>query len=145
MAPTTSQAVDGISRLLSEAGLARYSPTGAYSAGPLPAVFSGKLPPAPAAAMSIRVYDERRDADDDNPDLYVQIKVRLPGGDIRAVDDLMDAIRARLHRKSRFALPGGVRVLQCSRKVRGLTEPDANDLWTRPDSYMFTLEANGTP
>ncbi|WP_280273375.1 minor capsid protein [Nocardia wallacei] len=144
MSTDTGTFVDSLARYLDSAGLVRYQPVGAYSAGTVPAVFLNLLPAQPDAALAITVYDEVFDRDDHNPDLYVQLRWRTAGTDPRTTDDAADAANRLVHDQAHFILPGAVRVMLCRRKVRGLTTPDSNGRYERADSYVFTLNPGGT-
>ncbi|WP_067566140.1 minor capsid protein [Nocardia acidivorans] len=144
MTTDTATFVDALARYLDSAGLVRYQLVGAYAEGDIPATFFNLLPAKPEAALAITVYDELFDRDDHNPDVYVQLRWRLPGRDPRSVDRIADDANAILHDKTHLTFPGGVRVLLCRRKVRGLTTPDSNGRFERADSYVFTLNPGGT-
>lgn len=132
---------DGLAQHLADAGLARYTPDGPYPPGPLPAVFYLRHPDTPADAITIVIYDENHDRDDHNPDIYVQLRYRRAGTDPRPVDRLADAVFELLHDRSHFTLPNGIGVKLCRRKIAGMSDPDTSGRWSRPDSYMFTLDA----
>ncbi|QIS18530.1 phage tail terminator protein [Nocardia terpenica] len=140
----TRTLLDALARHLAALGLARYQPTDAYPSGALPAVFWNLLPPKPDDAISITIYDEAFDRDDHNPDVYVQLRWRTAGSDPRTTDDAADLAARSLHDISHLTLPGGVRVLLCRRKIRGLTTSDATGRFERADSYVFTLNPGGT-
>lgn len=144
MSTNTTELVDAIARHLAALKLVRYEPTGAYKNGTLPAVFVGQLPDRPDDAVSIRVYDRSRDRDRDNPDWYVQLRFRRAGRDPRPVDDFADAVDAALDDRSHFTLPGGIGVKLCRCKIRGVSDPDDSGRWSRPDSYVFTLDAKAS-
>jgi Bacteriophage minor capsid protein len=135
----SNRLLSGIAQYLASAGVARYSATGAYTGTGLPAVFTGALPDAPAAAICLVVYDDDRDRDDWNPDLYVQIRARAGTADPRPTDDLSDLIFDTLHNAEHYLLAGGQRVLLSRRTIR--TQPTMDDAkrWSRADSYRFTL------
>ncbi|MFI5778137.1 minor capsid protein [Nocardia sp. NPDC051570] len=144
MSTDTGRFVDALARYLHSAGMARYQPVGTYPDGDIPAVFFNLLPAKPEAALAITVYDEQFDRDDHNPDLYVQLRWRTAGKDPRTVDLTADAASRILHDQTHLTFSGGVRVLLCRRKVRGLTIPDSNGRYERADSYVFTLNPGGT-
>lgn len=131
--------LDALARHLDAVGLARYSPTGAYGPGSLPAITWTLLPATLDAAVALTVYDEILDRDDHNPDVYVQMRWRTAGTDPRTTHAAADAASRALHDASHVALPGGLRVLLCRRKIRGVAEPDNAGRWERADSYRFTL------
>ena len=137
-ATTTTRFVDGIARYLMAQGIVRYG-LPAPPPGPLPAVYLSGLPATPDGAVSIIVYDERFDRDDQNPDVFCQFRWRTAGKDIRTTDDLADAAKAILHDMSHVTLPNGVVVALCRRRIRGLTVPDDNGRYERADSYQFIL------
>ncbi|MGX6513257.1 minor capsid protein [Rhodococcus sp. SJ-2] len=137
-APDTTTLEGALAQHLAALGLARYEPGGIYSATGLPAVFFGAMPDTPDTALVINTYNDDRSRDDHNPDYYLQIRGRSAGRDPRAVDRLMDAIFDQLH-DTTHQMWGSVRVLQCRRVVRAPRDPDANGRWTRPDSYVITV------
>lgn len=137
-APDTTAVEDALAQRLHALGLVRYEHSGVYGTGTLPAVFFGIMPDAPNDAIVINTYNDDRSRDDDNPDLYVQIRGRSAGRDPRNVDRLMDAIFDAINDTSHETW-GSVRVLLCRRVVRAPRDPDANTRWTRPDSYCITL------
>ena len=137
-APDTTDLEDALAQHLADLGLARYEPNGVYSATGLPAVFFGAMPDKPDTALVINTYNDDRSRDDHNPDIYIQIRGRSAGRDPRAVDRLMDGLFDALHDTS-HAQWGDVRVLLCRRTVRAPRDPDANGRWTRPDSYLITV------
>ncbi|KHJ74658.1 minor capsid protein [Rhodococcus sp. Chr-9] len=137
-APDTTTLEDALAQHLADLGLARYEPTGMYGAAGLPAVFFGAMPDTPHDAIVINTYNDDRSRDDHNPDIYVQIRGRSAGRDPRAVDRLMDGLFDALHDTTRTEW-GSVRVLLCRRVVRAPRDPDANGRWTRPDSYVITV------
>lgn len=134
----------GIAQHLADHGLVRYAPTGIYPpAGPTdpPAAYYRQRPDTPADAVTITVYDENYDRDDGNPDVYVQLHYRRAGTDPRIVDQYAETVRETLHDRSRFTLPNGIGVKLCRRKIAGMSDPDTSGRWSRPDSYVFTLDA----
>lgn len=135
----TNRLLSGIAEYLAASGVARYDPSGIYSATGLPAVFVGALPDTPAAALCLVCYDDSRVRDDWNPDLFVQIRSRAGTADPRPTDDLADQLFEVLHDRQHYVLPGGVRVQQSRRTLR--TQPTADEAkrWSRADSYQFTL------
>lgn len=137
-APATTAVEAALAQHLATLGLARYTPTGVYTGTGPPAVFFGAMPDKPDDALVINTYNDDRSRDDHNPDIYIQIRGRRTGRDPRAVDDLMDALFDALHDATHQQW-GSVRVLQCRRTVRAPRDPDANGRWTRPDSYVITL------
>ncbi|MGW1740451.1 phage tail terminator protein [Nocardia sp. NPDC001965] len=139
--------LESLARYLDASGVARYVPAGAYTPGELAAVTFALLPTKPDTAVALTVYDESFQRDDHNPDVYVQFRWRAAGTDPRVVDRAADSATRLLHDASRFQLPGGPRVLLCRRRIRGLTTPDSNGRYERPDSYLFTLNPapGGTP
>lgn len=137
-APDTTTLEDALAEHLADLGLARYNPTGTYTGLSLPAVFFGTMPDKPDDALVINTYNDDRSRDDHNPDIYIQIRGRSAGRDPRAVDRLMDRIFDALHDTSHQTW-GSVRILLCRRTVRAPRDPDANGRWTRPDSYVITV------
>lgn len=136
--PDTTTVETALAQHLDDLGLARYNPAGIYTGGGLPAVFFGAMPDTPDDALVINLYDDDRSRDDRTPDLYMQIRGRCAGRDPRDVDRLMDSIFDALHDTSHQQW-GSVRVLLCRRVVRAPRDPDANQRWTRPDSYRLTV------
>lgn len=142
---STRQLVDALARYLDSTGIARYQPTGVYPSGSVPAVFAGLLPATPDAVVALTVYDVQFGRGDiGNEDVYIQFRWRTAGKDPRTTDDVADAATALLHDAERLLLPGGVRVLLCRRKIRGITTPDSTGRFERADSYMLTLNPGGT-
>lgn len=137
-APATTAVEAALAQHLADLGLARYTPTGVYTGTGPPAVFFGAMPDKPDDAIVINTYNDDRSRDDDNPDYYLQIRGRRAGRDPRAIDQLMDAICREIHDASHQTW-GSVRVLLCRRVVRAPRAPDANGRWTRPDSYVITV------
>ncbi|MFC9874878.1 phage tail terminator protein [Nocardia salmonicida] len=142
---STRQLVDALARYLDSTGIARYQPTGAYPSGALPAIFDGLFPAAPDAALALTVYDVQYGRGDiGNEDVYIQFRWRTAGKDPRITNDVADRATELLHDAERLLLPGGVRILLCRRKIRGITTPDSNGRYERADSFMFTLNPGGT-
>lgn len=135
----SSTVLDGLARYLADAGLVRYSPTGVYPAGGLPAVVFGAMPDAPADVVAINVYDDSRDRDDWNPDVYVQLRFRTAGRNPSTTDDLGDGVFNELHLLDHTVFPGGVRLLIARRVIRAPHDQDAAGRYSRPDSYRLTI------
>lgn len=120
-------------------GLTRYSPT--YTGTGLPAVFRGRLPDKPDAAVLINVYNEDYTRDDGSPDLYVQFRFRTPGQDTRTTNALAHSVFQLLHFTTDESneVWAGVRVLNSRRTIAGPVELDGNNRYSRPDSYRITV------
>lgn len=143
---TTSAALlESLAVLLDSLGVARYvPPPGAIAEDPdRPAiVFSSDLPAEPPTALAMSVYDDARDRDAWNPDLYVRLRFRAAGLDPRVVNNLADRVFEHIHTAEpgdRQQWPGGVNVLTCLRVVRAQSAPDANGREMRADSYRITI------
>lgn len=141
---STEELVVGLAQHLDAIGLARYSETGAYGAGSLPAIFFGGFPDTPGRALTIRQYDQSNARDNANADHYVQIRSRCESTDPLGADVMADALFDALHDRSHFTLPNGVGVKLCTRKIRGVADPDIGGRYSRPDSYIFTLDAKAS-
>lgn len=131
--------VVGLAQHLHALGIARYNASGIYAGSGLPVIFFGALPDKPDDAILINTYNDDRSRDDDTPDLSVQIRFRTAGRDPRSTSALADRVFEALHDTSHLTLPSGIRVLLCRRNVTAPIAPDANGRWTRPDSYMITV------
>lgn len=115
-----------------------------YTDNPLrPAYFYEDLPDKPATAVSAKVYNDTRDRDPWNPDVYVRLRWRAK----KNVDDLADkvhdviAVPEFYYRPQTW--PGGVRVIDVRRVVRAESAQDSNNRWMRADSYRITLNPPG--
>jgi hypothetical protein len=143
VAPDTTEVLRSLAAHLADSGLARWnSDSTPYGAGTLPAIFFEHLPDKPDNALAIAAYNDDRTRDRDNPDIYIQIRGRAAGTNPLAVHDLMDRVYAALDDSS-HALWGTTRVLICLRHIRGPLITDANNRWTRPDSYTITINPSG--
>lgn len=143
-ATTSTRLVEALAQHLAAANLAQYNPAGGYTENPaLPAVTFEVLPPAPDTAVSIAVYNDLRDRDAWNPDIYVRLRFRAAGLDSRRVNDLADAVFEFLRTDEptgpRQSWPAGVNVLTCFRVVRAQSATDNNGRFMRADSYRITL------
>lgn len=138
----TNTLYHGFGQWLHDQGVAVYEPNGMYDPDTaLPAVIVGDLPDTPNAVIGLTVYDENTSRGGrGTPDLYLQIRFRLPGLDPRPVDKVADNLSDILHDKSDITLPGGVPVLHAYRTIRGPTwKDDSGKRRERPDSYRLTL------
>lgn len=145
-APDTGTFLRDLAGHLAELGLVRWNPNGAAYTGasPLPALFFHQYPDQPDAAISLSSYNDDRSRDRDNPDYYVQIRGRAAGRDPLATHALMDRIFDVLDDEekplnSSHILWGTTKVLLCLRHIRGPLLADANNRWSRPDSYTITV------
>lgn len=146
-ATTSAELIESLALLLDELGLAQYAPPGPgvfYVEDPArPAiVLDADLPPEPPTALAISVYDDNRDRDAWNPDIYVRLRFRADGLDPGAVNTKADRVFEHIHTAEpgdRQQWPGGVNVLTCLRVVRAQSVKDANDRSMRADSYRITL------
>lgn len=133
--------VKALAKMLHAEGLVQYNESGGYTENVnRPAVVFGPLPVSPKTAVSIQCYNEVR-ADDDNPDLYIQLRFRA-GGSPLAVENLADAVFGRLHwsdNHDREIWPGGVAVLLSRRQSRAPVTKDGNDQYERADSYRLHI------
>lgn len=132
--------VRAMAQMLHDAGFVQYNSSGGYTDNPnKPAVVFGVLPVSPVTAVSIIGYNEDRSADDDNPDLYVQLRFRANGSPL-AVDRLADSVFARLHwseNHPREIWPGGVAVLLSRRVSRTPVMQAGTSQYERMDSYRL--------
>lgn len=145
---TATDLVAALGQRLADLGLAQYSPGGTYTEDPArPAFAWNELPAQPDTAVSASIYNDARDRDEHNPDVYVRLRWRAAGEDPTAVDDHADAAFHALnmpeHQASPQTWPGGVRVLDVRRVGRAQPVADANGRWTRADSYRITLNPPG--
>ncbi|UQE74193.1 minor capsid protein [Gordonia sp. PP30] len=143
--PTITDVLDALARRLTEAGVAAYSPDGAYPTTPAaPPVFFGQLYPTPDLQVAISHYwtDPNPMTQRGNPTVRVQLRWR---GDKNptTVHSLADAAYAALHTMTPGLWPGGVRILWCSRQLVAPIEPDANGRWERADSYEIQCNPIG--
>lgn len=145
--------VHSLCTLMRDEGYWQFSLTSPYSENRnKPAAFFGGMPTDPHTAVTVRVYDEDTSRDDHNPDIFVQLRFRAAGKDIRAVEDLADKAFQRLHWPAEHqpevwpprGWPDSVHVLMSRRVVRGIAGQDANERWERADSYRFTINPGGS-
>lgn len=145
-ATRASQLVEALARHLDTAGLVRYSTAGALLTiedPARPAVAFEALPPAPDSAVSIAVVNQLEDRDPYNPDVYVRLRFRTAGLDVRPVNDIADRVFQHLvtfePTGPRQVWPDGVNVLTVFRTVRAASAADVNGRWMRADTYRITL------
>ncbi|OZE88033.1 hypothetical protein CH304_00235 [Rhodococcus sp. 15-649-1-2] len=142
-APATDVFLRDMATHLANLGLVRYAEN--YTGtSPLPALFFHQYPDKPDAAISLSSYNDDRSRDRDNPDFYIQIRGRASGRDPLATHALMDSIFDALDDEekplnSSHILWGTTKVLLCLRHIRGPLLADANNRWSRPDSYTITV------
>jgi hypothetical protein len=138
LAPDAATFLRDMAAHLANEGLVRWNPDGSAYTGtsPLPALFFETLPDKPDLAIALASYNDDRSRDRDTPDLYVQLRGRT-GVDPLAAHRLMDRIFAAIDDSSHI-LWGTTKVLLCQRVVRGPLLRDANNRWSRPDSYAIT-------
>lgn len=105
-------------------------------------VFAPKLPTSPDTAIGVDIYNVDTSRDPHSPDVYVQLRFRTPGDDVRTTHRLADQVYAALddllNERSNTTW-GDVAVLTCHRHIRGMASPDGNGRYTRPDSYTLTV------
>lgn len=134
----TNQVIDSVARHLDALGFARFAPTGIYGTGTLPAIFTGRQPDKPDAAITINVYDQQTVwGAMGSPAFWVQLRYRM-GPDPRTVEALADAIHTALHEQSNVTWQG-LNVLHCIRTVRAPIGADTNNRYERADSYRLVL------
>ncbi|WP_037141787.1 phage tail terminator protein [Rhodococcoides fascians] len=145
-ATTRSQLRTALALELSENNLARYLAHENYGAddSSRPSVFTRPvMPDSPDTAVTISVIDDKRDRDAHNPDLYVRLRFRAAGRNIRAVDDLADRVFEHLHTfeptADRQRWPGGVNVQSCFRTATSESATDTTGRYMRADTYRITL------
>lgn len=138
----TTAVLLGLAGALEAAGLTQPFTTAKYSEDPTRlAVGLEDLPAAPPTALSLEMVGELDDRDQYNPDVYVRLRFRAAGKDVRVVHAFADRAKALLHTteaRGRVTWPGGISVLTCFRTVRGTAAANANGLWMRPDTYRIT-------
>lgn len=114
--------LDGLARLLDEAGLAAFDPTG--TGGDL---FIEAMPPAPDRAVSLTLYDAGPvEARDDVEPRRLQVRTR-GAADPRVSRDRAEAICRALNGLAGLELPGGMwLVLAAARGTPGPLGPDSS-------------------
>lgn len=146
--PDTNRLVAALCAMMRDEGYWQYSLTAPYTENrDKPAAFFGGLPMDPHTAVTVRVYDLDTSRDDHNPDVFVQLRFRAAGKDIRAVEKLADRAYDRLHWPKEHppeVWPEDVHVLQSRNQVRGIAGQDSNERWERADSYRITINPGGS-
>ncbi|OZC55062.1 hypothetical protein CH289_07660 [Rhodococcus sp. RS1C4] len=138
---TWNRITDALATAIRDAGLARWNPNGTYTGTGAPALYVGHLPDSPSTAIMLNIYEDSRERDPDraNPDIKIQIRMRGDNANVRPVNDLGDKLFALLDDKTRYVLPGGVRVLHSRRLMAAPLGADTKQRQERADSYEFSL------
>ncbi|WP_207842606.1 hypothetical protein [Williamsia soli] len=141
-----AELIDSLAQRLANRGLVRYNPTVPYGADDptLPAFIDGNLPPDPDTAVAVKVLTDRRDRDEYNPDIDIRLRFRTAVNRVGpSVGDYADAVFMHLHVPDHQyrpqVWPGGIRVIDVRRVLRGQSAQDTNGRSTRADDYRLTL------
>lgn len=142
---TEEELIDSLGQRLAALGLVRYSPTIPFGADDpdLPAFVDGNLPPDPDTAVSVKILADRRDRDENSPDIDVRLRFRAVGDTPSVVSRHADAVYDELHVPDHEyqpqVWPGDIRVIDVRRIVRAPSTQDKAGRWMRPDDYRITL------
>lgn len=137
-APTYSTLIEDLARHLAGLGIGQWQDNGIYTTFTPPAIYWGIIPDEAGYSIGIHVYADDATRDDTTRDMYIQLRVR---GDRhpRSPGQILDRAFQALHDQSHYQLNNGTKVLLSRRTIRTEEERDANQRWTRADSYIFTL------
>lgn len=122
---------------LAVAGVARWSPSGAYGAGSLPAIFLGAVPASPDAAITLTAYPVEPGIGAEDTVTGVQVRTRTAGADPRTTWDLDDAIFSILHGLTNTTIAGR-RVTQVRLRSGASLGQDDSKRWSWSSNYYLT-------
>lgn len=129
--------LDGVARLLAEAGHATYDPTG--TSGDL---FIESMPPTPDRAVGLWLYDGgEQDARNDYDTVRLQVRTR-GGPDPRPSRALCTAIYGELHGLAGVELPDGTwLILAAARGTPAPMGPDSSGLHEHVVNFDLDVSA----
>lgn len=134
----TRALLEGLAVRLDQAGAGTYRADGsAYLPGETAIVF-GILPSSPESAIAITPYQSLDDVGHADRLVSLQVRMRSPGHDPRALWDTADRVFGALHDVGSYAL-GGVRVAWSARTITAPLGLDDNGRHEQADSYDFQL------
>lgn len=139
----TADILTGLAQYLEDGGVGTYLVTGAYPAGTDTPIFLGDMPAIPDRLIVLTAYPVDDDPALSDSVIAVQARTRGASGSAQSVDDLDDAVFARLH-GARGIAAGDVHIVQVLRRSGAPMGVDGNRRHGRTSNYYVTAHRPST-
>jgi len=127
----------GLAVFLDSQAVGKYRADGAYQPADTAWVFGG-VPDKPDRVIVAAKYGQDDDPTQAESTYRVQLRTRGPRGDMRASEDLQDALFDALHNLPRQTI-GGITVAGCWRRSYAYLGVDGNGRHSHTSNYEFPL------
>ncbi|MFJ6578369.1 minor capsid protein [Streptomyces sp. NPDC091368] len=139
MSGYTTTLIDGLGRLIDDAGIAVWRPDGVISAGET-GLYDAIVPPEPDRAVGMTAYPVE---DTDLADAMTGVQLRIRAGrNPGDVNDLADAVFGLLHNRQHYEL-GGIHVALSWRQSQAWIGQDEHGRMELTSNYYFRTVRSG--
>lgn len=136
--PTYNDFVVNLAKHLATLGIGQWADNGIYTKSTPPPIYWGIIDDKHQYGIGLQVYHDDTTRDNATRDIRVQILARgdrHPGSPAK----ILDRIFAAMHDESNWTLNNQQRVLLSRQDTRPEAYRDANNTWSQPANWVFTL------
>lgn len=137
MANYENDVVTAIAERLAAAGVAQWSPSGAYAPTGGPVIYVGATPDVPRDLITLTSYPVLVATEPNDSVLGLQVRTRTEGRDVRRTTELDGKVLGVLHGLRGVAL-SGYRITQILFQSGASMGQDGSERWGRSANYYIT-------
>ena len=137
MANYENDVVTAIAERLAAAGVAQWSPSGAYASAGGPVIFVGAVPETTRDLITLTSYPVLVSTEPNDSVLGLQVRTRTEGRDVRRTTELDGKVLGVLHGLRGVAL-SGYRITQILFQSGASMGQDGSERWGRSANYYIT-------